>query len=425
VPFVIKPTALGPVTVKVVVHRSQTDIAATLTLRGDAVAGDDGADRQEVTRMQVVAAARTSVVLDDAVWLEISELELTDGDVTFQYDLRLPDSPTVFRYVSAPLRDRAGYVAKLFQGIERKWSDAAGDHAKFREYLQDRGSRLFEELFPQELQSRLWKHRDDITSVVLLTDEPYFPWELVHLKPPVGPRQNKPLFLAQYGLLRWQFLPFPASADLRARVGRVFSLCPEYVDPQYMLAESAVEAEFLALKLNAKAITASENGVRKMLRRGGFDVLHFSGHGAAKTDNIAEAVILLRGREVDGTFTRELLTATTVAENARLRNPDGTGPLVVLNACQVGLGGEQLSSLGGFARAFLEAGAQAVVACLWSVKQGPSRVFVETLYERLLSGDIIRDAMGHARDAARAEGDSATSLAFVVYARPDAKLVLK
>jgi CHAT domain-containing protein len=84
----------------------------------------------------------------------------------------------------------------------------------------------------------------------------------------------------------------------------------------------------------------------------------------------------------------------------------------------------ELSSLGGFARAFLEAGAQAFVSCLWSVKDTPSRVFVETLYDRLLKGDSISEAAVRARTAARdSTDDAATWLAFVIYARPDARFV--
>lgn len=140
---------------------------------------------------------------------------------------------------------------------------------------------------------------------------------------------------------------------------------------------------------------------------------------------MADAVLLIDGRKVDGNFTTEFLSATTVAENAKLSSADGAGPLVVLNACQGGIGGEQLSSLGGFARAFLEAGAQAFVACLWSVKQQPSRVFVEALYEQLLAGSTLVQAVTSARDAARTGEDSASWLAYAVYGRPDAKLVLR
>ena len=163
--------------------------------------------------------------------------------------------------------------------------------------------------------------------------------------------------------------------------------------------------------------------MRQLLRRrGGFDLLHFSGHGLADQGNIGEAKIVLAGRTVGGALVSDYLTSTTVAENARLGNRSGAGPLVVLNACQVGRSGEELSSLGGFARAFLEAGASAFVSCLWSVNQTPARIFVETFYGRLLDGDTVAMAALTAREAARASGD-ATWLAYVIYARPDAVLV--
>jgi CHAT domain-containing protein len=245
----------------------------------------------------------------------------------------------------------------------------------------------------------------------------------VHLKPPIGPRQRAPRFLGQLGLVRWQFTPFPPQPQLQARSGKVFAVCPEYEDPSLDLAEVQAEAAFLTSTFGATSLTATEQKVRQLLRRrGGFDLLHFSGHGLADAGNIAEAKIVLAGRTVGGALVADYLTSTTVAENARLGNGSGTGPLVVLNACQVGRSGQQLSSLGGFARAFLEAGASAFVSCLWSVNQTPARIFVETFYGRLLSGDTVAAAALAAREAARGSGD-ATWLAYVIYARPDAVLV--
>jgi len=113
---------------------------------------------------------------------------------------------------------------------------------------------------------------------------------------------------------------------------------------------------------------------------------------------------------------------TTVSENAKPAAKDGIGPVVVLNACQVGQAGELLTTVGGFAKAFLDAGASAFVSCLWSVHEEPSRIFVEVLYEELLKGTPMGTASARAREETRKAGD-ATWLAFVVYSRPDAVLV--
>jgi len=423
VPFRVKPLSVGPVVVRVIVRRSPTEIAATLTLEAEAREPDDAVHLQKLVHAQVETAAATSVDLKDAVWLEISELERPDH-VMFQYDLRLPGEPEVLRYTQR-LENRAAYAANLFKAINDKWRESGDRPDDFMEFLQEKGAHLFEELFPQKLQEKLWKHRNQLKSILLLADEPYFPWELVHLKPPVGPlRGRTQRFLGQYGLLRWQFLSFPPKPELRKRQGRVFSVCPDYVDPALRLDEITAEAEFLSEKFDATAVRASEAKVKALLRNREVDILHFSGHGIASTQDVADAQILLRGRAVGRSFKRESISADTVAELGRLAGTDGSGPLVVLNACQVGISGVELSSLGGFARAFLEAGAQAFVSCLWSVKETPSRVFVETLYDRLLKGDSISEAAVRARITARdSTDDAATWLAFVIYARPDAKFV--
>ncbi len=63
-------------------------------------------------------------------------------------------------------------------------------------------------------------------------------------------------------------------------------------------------------------MTATPNGVRTLLRSGGFDLFHFSGHGAADPDDILDAKLLLQGLKRAGTVEPQYLGATTVSENA-------------------------------------------------------------------------------------------------------------
>ena len=420
-PFVVRPVAPGPVRVTVLVRQGR-ELLGRLSLEATAVdPADVSGGQQALTRAQVAVASTTSPVLADVAWLEIAQLE-REGQTRFQYELRLPGVAQRLTGPAAPIQDAQAFVANLFREVQQLWFDRSDRPEAYLADLQDLGAHLFEELFPQELQAALWDHRDDLDNLLLLADEPFVPWELVHLKPPTGPRQKQPRFLGQRGLVRWPFTPFPQQPSLRARAGKVFAVCPHYADHTLDLGEVQAEAQFLTANLGATSVAGTTDGVRRLLRRrGGFDLLHFSGHGTADPGNIAEAKLLLAGREVGGALVSDYLTSTTVAENVRLADRDGGGPLVVLNACQVGRQGEDLTSLGGFARAFLDAGASAFVSCLWSVNQTPARLLVETFYARLFAGDTGAAAALAGRTAARAEGD-ATWLAYVVYARPDAVL---
>ncbi len=287
--------------------------------------------------------------------------------------------------------------------------------------VQDIGADLFERLFPEEMQTFLWERRDRLSDLLLLTDEPFMPWELVHLKPPRGPREPESRFLAQGGLVRWHFDRVPPQR-LRVRPGRARSLCLLYEDTPFALRGPEQEARFLTERFGAVPVEPTPGAVRDLLRDGGFDLLHFAGHGSADAATIADARILLAASAAGGSSSQEFLSATTVSANARWTRRGEVGPLVVLNACEVGRAGTQLSTVGGFAKAFLDAGAAAFVSCLWSVQDTPSRVFVEALYDALLAGETVAVASAHAREAARLAGDE-TWLAYVVYARPDAVLV--
>jgi hypothetical protein len=420
--FGVLPASAGPVEVRIIVTRAAAEIVATVALEATAHEPDGAVRREEVVRKQVETAAATSIDLKDAVRLQISELE-RDGHVKYQYVLTLPGEEEGQRYLSGRLNDRAAFVADLFKTIEENWTEFGDKPKEFMKTLQEQGSDLFEQLFPLPLREKLWSMRNHLKSILLLADEPYFPWELVHLQPPGRPIQRQPRFLGQYGLVRWQILPFPEKPALRRRRGRVYSICPDYVDPILDLPETLREAKFLKRKLGAVAVPATPSGVREILRNHEVDILHFSGHGFARPLDVGDAKILLKGRKTGKRFAQEYISAKTVKARASLRGEDGSGPLVVLNACQVGISGVELSSLGGFARAFLERGAHAFVSCLWSVQQQPSRIFVETLYNRLLAGESIGEAALKAREAAHTPDDPATWLGFVIYARPDAKFV--
>src|SRR5207253_2253184 len=92
---------------------------------------------------------------------------------------------------------------------------------------------------------------------------------------------------------------------------------------------------------------------------GSFDLLHFAGHGTANQADISDARILLEGRIEGSNYVLDSFRATLVSQYANFVASDQRRPMVVLNACQVARQGYRLSSIGGFAQAFLSANAGA------------------------------------------------------------------
>ena len=318
--------------------------------------------------------------------------------------------------------DRNAYVDQLYKEIENRWVGNGEDAAAFNEDLRAFGADLWDQLFPAELQAQLWQHRDQIQSIMVLSEEPFIPWELVHMKEPGQRLGSEPLFLAQKGLVRWLHNFGWPPQILTVRGGRARYIIPEYPHPDFHLFETKEEASFLQNKFHAQAVVPQLNEVRTLLHEGGaFDLLHFAGHGVAEHSNIANAQLMLEGRVDAGKYVSAYLSATTVEQFAKLDDAGGNRPIVVINACQAGRAGYKLSGMGGFARAFLTGKAGLFLGALWSVGDRPARVFTEEFYERLLAGDSVADAAIAAREKARAAGE-ATWLAYIIYGHPHAVL---
>jgi CHAT domain-containing protein len=419
--FDVRPTQAGTCQVWVVVRQGPVPL---LTLRLSAPADLEPqtvpAARHPV---QATVAVGEATGLEDATWLSVTEMD-RGPDTVYRFELRSTTLKTLGRFESPPLRHRAEYVANLYRQIENRWLTSAGDVEAFGEELREFGGGLLSQLFPEKLQKVMWDLRDRLQDLIVLSPEPFIPWELVHLKEPGGTLPDESRFLAETGLVRWLYTgdnAYPPQT-LRARPGRVRVLCPDYPDPELRLATTRQEAEFLTTRLGASPVTPNEREVRALLQDGGFDILHFAGHGQADAGDIANAKILLEGRRENGVYVPATLSATTVDQRARLAGPDGSKPLVVLNACQAGRLGQQMSSLGGFAQAFLERGAGAFVSSMWSVGDEPASTFVTAFYTELLDQQPISVAARRARAQARQAGDG-TWLAYAVYGHPQARLL--
>src|SRR6266508_2923779 len=411
--FDIRPTHAGEGEVVVIARQGPAPLV-TLRLKPMIAASDQlatAAPGRQTTAECAVDLAGAPDEPSSLHWLRIEETKQGD-DTVYQYDFQAEDLKVLGTYRSQPLiGDHKAYVRQRYHEIERRWLSAAGDTEAFEAELRAFGGDLFDRLLPEELQRLLWKHRRRL-KVMVLSSEPFIPWELVHLKPRSrGPLPRETVFLGQLGAVRWLHGTWPPD-QLRIRSGRARFVIPRYPHPDWALPQAEAEQQFLKEHFGASAVTPDENTIRKLLaRRGAFDLLHFAGHGFAESEDIANAQVMLTGRVQNGNYIPAYLTATTVRQYGQLRGRTGNGPIIVFNACQTGRLGHQLTSLGGFAEAFLSVGAAAFISSLWSVGDVPARTFTEALYTALLDGESVSDATSAARVKAREAGD-ATWLAY-------------
>ncbi len=235
--------------------------------------------------------------------LRISQAE-RGGSLYYEYEIEAPALGILDRFESRPITgDPQAYVSSLYKRIEDRWLSTNNDVVAFNQELREFGGELLDELMPDKLQELLWVNRRRFTSIQVLATEPFIPWELVHLRQPERPLPRETRFLGQMGLVRWLYDSGWPPERLEVRPNRARYVIPDYPDRRYELPEAQAEREFLEKAFGATAVEPQPIPVRKLIStRGGFDLLHFAGHGAAATDAITEARLLLQGRVEDGRY---------------------------------------------------------------------------------------------------------------------------
>ena len=250
-------------------------------------------------------------------------------------------------------------------------------------------------------------------TVLFLSQEPYVPWELAAVEPPLDPAVP-PFLCAQASVGRWVLghrrpkLPPPVEVKVRA-MAVVWGV---YDRQEWRLVEAEHEAEDLQRTFGAASVEATAPMVLDCLDgTPPAQIVHFAVHGSYNPTGPKEGLILVDGRTLD----------PMVVKGAEL----AAAPLVFLNACQVGSGARVLGDYAGMAEAFLYAGAAAVVAPLWSIDDTVARQVATRFYQRALTegrapAEVFRE------ERARFTEDetmlSSTYLAYQFFGHPTMRL---
>jgi CHAT domain-containing protein len=93
-------------------------------------------------------------------------------------------------------------------------------------------------------------------------------------------------------------------------------------------------------------------------------------------------------------------------------------PLIFLNACEVGRQEIDLASPDGFAQVFMQEGASAVIAPLWSVKDRIAHEIAKTFYEQLRTGRPLAEILRDLRAKSYEDPSEDTYAAYCFYGDP-------
>jgi hypothetical protein len=277
-------------------------------------------------------------------------------------------------------------------------------------------------------------------AVLVVSAEPYVPWELTLIDPPLD--QARPPFLGAQALVgRWlrESTPIGPLAGAPARAPRPPAEPPAKIGVRHMAvmagmyrAESGLrnlpqaenEATTLLGTFNAVPLAASLQALKQLLDAklehnfqaiGGADAVHFAGHGDFDPTRPDGSVLFLSdGRPLSSLLFR----------SANYGGPQQ--PLIFLNACMIGIGGELLGDMGGFPGNCLKGGFGGVLGALWEVDDLVARDVALEFWQRALPASgtpepvaaILRDLRAKYSAGPAAAAPIATYLAYVYYGHP-------
>lgn len=340
---------------------------------------------------------------------------------------------------TAPVSNLGSSPERFLDELVREASTSADALDLFASLL-GKGSADIAPLIPGSVQEALRAVADKVCprppTVLLLSQDPYVPWELAVLDPPLAgtPADGSPFLGAQAVVGRWVLRDAPPPhydppKELTIRAQALVAGVYEEI-PDWKRLESA-EQEIATLEASwagAVRVEARFAEVFKCIKGDPpADIIHFALHGQFSIDEPGQGLVLIAAvpNQPDQKTSRFLTPSHVHGGNLK-----GRRPFVFLNACQVGANRKVLGSYSGMASAFVRIGASGVVAALWSVDDKVASAIALDFYRATLkAGDLPAEAIRAMRArvtlAAVEAGDphaTGTHLAYQFFGHPSMRL---
>ena len=288
--------------------------------------------------------------------------------------------------------------------------------------LRRLGNRLYDDLFPDELKEKYRRFRKTTKTLLISSDEPWIPWELVRPwgKDLEGEDFDDEFLCTQFAMTRWLRGMGPLH---RFEVASLASLEAGTVEGEDTLASAKDECDYLIGLAKGRKVddlspeSSNFQAVMTLLERGAEIYLwHVAAHGRLDRDDPNDSYIVLAGRP----WRANDLTGPNMLKVQAAR------PLVFFNACLVAQQGLALGSLGGWPAQWIRQGqCGGFVGPQWSVSSNLAAVFARAFYDAVVGEQqTLGEAARTARRAVREEAPLDPAwLSYAVYGHPNAEVV--
>jgi hypothetical protein len=347
----------------------------SLAPRADADRSESAAD----TASKLVVGAR---VRPD---LEVHITRHPDGD-PWRFNCKVSGPKTLDSIAVWNLPGRVDAPTFITSSMAMFCSDKVGADQR-PDLLRGVGQQLFDAA-PDNFKVAYWKRIDEnqpINSIGIYSEEPSIPWELmVPTRPgPGGSVEVRSPLGVEASVGRWvhpRSLPPPQELIL----GSSLIVAPKYKKP---LTYAQTEADFVAARFDGQVVEpATYTNLKTFMAGRDVSLFHFACHGRSSQEG--QWIVLAN---------EERLFAASPRGSSEFQRAFSLGPLVFLNACEIGRPEVTLAAPQGFAPVFVGLGASGVVAAIWSVEDDVAHEVATAFYTRLCDGtntspaSILRD----------------------------------
>ena len=310
--------------------RRQAEVAATVRVDPSAVAPD-----------MVIQIHRTKQGDDSDFDVTVTSRHLPELDAS---------APTVWDLS----RDTHEIVEASMEGFVQEGASTLARRAQ----LLGAGADLWDAA-PSSVKDAMRRLVDggfDVRSIYVVSSEPSIPWELM-VPSDLGDWDDTPLG-TRFAVGRW-IHEAHLSPVQRVPLKDSYVVRPDYEDLA-PLPNGKAEAKLVLKSFPGDSIEpATFDGIEATLAGGGRSLMHFICHGEDPVRVGVQVIRLAEGTSLSSLQVRGMPALRKALEAA--------GPLVFLNACEVGRETPALTGAGGFASSFIKEGARCVIAPLWSV----------------------------------------------------------